>query len=147
MIYCKKSWCCSLWRVYYVLLYYHKQLHSKIYHSKLIKTFFSQVIYCSSSVHQLQMDTTILSESLVKIFLFSVISKFGLNSHKSQIFFLAPTSARPVLVERFSGRFSYFRVNFNIHYLPFSVNCTFQTYTVQHLPFQSCNHNENTICT
>ena len=76
-----------------------------------------------------------------------MISKFGLNNHESQIFFLAPTSARPVLVEHFSGRFSYFRINFNIHYLPFSVNCTFQTYTVQHLPFQSCNHNENTICT
>ena len=142
MIYCKKSWCCSLWRVYYVLIYYHQQLHSKINHSKQIKKFFFHVIYCSSSLHQLlQMDTTILSQSLVKIFLFSVISKFGLNSHKSQIFFLAPTSARPVLVERFSGRFSYFRVNFIIHYLPFSVNCTFQTYTVKHLPFQPCNHN------
>lgn len=33
-----------------------------------------------------------------------VISKFGLNNHESQIFFLAPTSARPVLVERFSGQ-------------------------------------------
>nr|XP_058970879.1 uncharacterized protein LOC131797277 [Pocillopora verrucosa] len=33
-----------------------------------------------------------------------VISKFGLNNDESQIFFLAPTSGRPVLVERFSGQ-------------------------------------------
>lgn len=33
-----------------------------------------------------------------------VISKFGLNNDESQIFFLAPTSARSVLVERFSGQ-------------------------------------------
>ena len=50
-----------------------------------------------------------------------MISKFGLNNHESQIFFLAPTSCRPVLVERFSGRFSYFRVTF-IHTL-FTIFC------------------------
>ena len=66
----------------------------------------------------------------LSFFLSSVISKFGLNSHESEFFFLAPTSTRLVLMECFSGRFSYFRVNFIIHYLPFPVNCTYQTYTL-----------------
>lgn len=35
---------------------------------------------------------------------FAVTDKFGSNTPKTEIFVLAPASARPVLVERYSGK-------------------------------------------
>ena len=71
----------------------------------------------------------ILFYHLVKIFL-SFFSDIEVWPKKVRFFSLVPTSARPVLVECFSGRFSCLCVNFIMNYLPFSVNCTYETYTV-----------------
>ena len=76
------------------------------------------------------MDNTILSFSKNLSFFLSFFSDIEVWPKKVRFFSLAPTSARPVLVECFSGRFSYLCVNFIMHYLPFSVNCTYETYTV-----------------
>ena len=38
IMYCKKGWCCSSWRVYYVLKTYHQQVHS-LQVSRLVETF------------------------------------------------------------------------------------------------------------
>ena len=116
MIYCKKGWCCSLWRVYcFDKLSLTNQLQDLPFQSRLKNISF---MLFTLQVFYINCRWRILFYHLVKIFLSFFLSFFSdieVWPKKVRFFSLAPTSARPVLVECFSGRFSCLCVNLNMN--------------------------------